>query len=68
MIDPKMKTLGMKDMHPAQVEALIDFVATSLNLAHLTNDQDMMDETEAAADELIRMFGGNGIKVTVDAY
>ncbi len=68
MIDPKMKTLGMKDMHPAQVEALIDFVATSLNLAHLTNDQDMMDETEAAADELIRMFGGNGIRVTVDAY
>jgi len=68
MIDPKMKTLGMKDMHPAQVEALIDFVATSLNLAHLTNDQDMMDETEAAADELIRMFGGNGIKITVDAY
>tara|TARA_R100000935_G_scaffold27013_1_gene47110 strand:+ start:32 stop:238 length:207 start_codon:yes stop_codon:yes gene_type:complete len=68
MIDPKMKTLGMKDMHPAQVEALIDFVATSLNLAHLTNDQDMMDETEAAADELIRMFGGNGIKVTVEAY
>ena len=68
MIDPKMKTLGMKDMHPAQVEALIDFVATSLNLAHLTNDQDMMDETEAAADELIRMLGGNGIKITVDAY
>jgi len=68
MIDPKMKTLGMKDMHPAQVEALIDFVATSLNPAHLTNDQDMMDETEAAADELIRMFGGNGIKITVDAY
>jgi|TARA_R110000796_G_scaffold245206_1_gene369297 hypothetical protein len=68
MIDPKMKSLGFKQMHPMQVEVLMDFIATTLNLAALTNDQDVIDETEATADEIVRLFGGNGIKLTIESY
>tara|TARA_R110002110_G_C13096154_1_gene685354 strand:- start:425 stop:583 length:159 start_codon:yes stop_codon:yes gene_type:complete len=51
-----------------QVEALLGFVGVSLNLAALTNDKEILEETEAEADELIRLFGGNGIKLTVNSY
>jgi|TARA_R110002124_G_scaffold277924_1_gene449590 hypothetical protein len=68
MIDPKMKSLGFKQMHPMQVEVLMDFIATTLNLAALTNDQDVIDETEATANEIVRLFGGNGIKLTIESY
>ena len=68
MIDPKMESLGFKQMHPMQVEAFMDFIATTLNLAALTNDRDVLEETEAAADEIVRLFGGNGIKLTVSTY
>jgi hypothetical protein len=68
MIDPKMKSLGFKQMHPMQVEVLMDFIATTLNLAALTNDQDVINETEATADEIVRLFGGNGIKLTIESY
>ena len=68
MIDPKMESLGFKQMHPMQVEALMDFIGTTLNLATLTNDRNELEETEAAADEIVRLFGGNGIKLTVSTY
>jgi len=68
MIDPKMKSLGFKQMHPMQVDALMDFIGTTINLAALTNDGDVLAETEAAADEIVRLFGGNGIKLTIESY
>ena len=66
MIDPNMKSLGLKDMHPVQVEALMEFVGMALNLAALTDDQEIVDETESAADELVRLLGGNGVTVVVE--
>ncbi len=67
MIDPNIgKTLGLKQMHPVQVETLMEFVGVAINLATLTNDKDVIEETEAFADELIRMFGGNGVRVVID--
>jgi|TARA_R110002020_G_scaffold31822_1_gene98699 hypothetical protein len=68
MIDDDMPTLGIKDMHPMQVHALMDFVGEALNLAALTNDEDVLREVESSADELIRLLGGNGVKVTVESY
>jgi hypothetical protein len=55
-------------MHPMQVHALMDFVGEALNLAALTNDEDVLREVESSADELIRLLGGNGVKVTVESY
>lgn len=67
MIDPNIgKTLGLKQMHPVQVETLMEFVGVAINLATLTNDKEVIEETEAFADELIRMFGGNGVRVVID--
>ena len=68
MIEPDLKTLSLRQMHPMQVEALLEFVGMSLNLSALTNDTDIIRETEAEADELIRLFGGNGIKLTIRSY
>ena len=68
MIDPNIgPTLGLKDMHPMQVEALMEFIGITLNLASLTNDMEVVEETEAFADELVKLFGGNGIKVNIEA-
>lgn len=67
MIDPNIgPTLGLKDMHPMQVEALMEFIGITLNLASLTNDMEVVAETEAFADELIKLFGGNGVKVNIE--
>lgn len=69
MIDPENlgPTLGLKEMHPMQIEALMEFVGVTLNLASLTNDHEVLAETEAFADELVKLFGGNGVRVTIEA-
>ena len=46
----------------------MDFVGEALNLAALTDDEEILKEVESSADELVRLFGGNGVKVTVEAY
>lgn len=67
MFEKEFKSLGLKEMHPMQVESLMEFIGVALNLAALTNDDDVIKETEAFADELIKLFGGNGIKLTIEA-
>tara|TARA_R100000908_G_scaffold62765_1_gene42382 strand:+ start:490 stop:699 length:210 start_codon:yes stop_codon:yes gene_type:complete len=66
MIEKNFKSLGLRQMHPMQVESLMEFIGVTLNLATLTNDQEVIDDTEALADELVKMFGGNGIKLTIE--
>ena len=58
-----LKALGFKNMHQAQVEALLMFVQDSLSLAAMTEDKDILADVEQSADELIRLFGGNGISL-----
>jgi len=53
-------------MHPVQVEALMDFVGMALNLSAISGDDEIIQETETIADELVRLFGGSGIKVTIE--
>lgn len=67
MFEKEFKSLGLRQMHPMQVESLMEFIGVALNLATLTNDDDVIKETEAFADELIKLFGGNGIKLTIEA-
>ncbi len=66
MIEPDMKTLGLRDMHPMQVESLMDFVGWAIDLAALVGDEDLLKETEGSADELVRMFGGKGVRIEIE--
>jgi hypothetical protein len=72
MIDPNMKTLGIKDMHPAQVEALMDFIGTTIELAAELDSWDPHKENavtwavEEEADQLVRLFGGEGVKIEIE--
>ena len=58
-----IKAMGFKQMHHAQVEAMLIFVQDALNLAAMTEDPDILADVEQSADELIRLFGGNGISL-----
>ena len=62
----KMQTLGLKDMHPVQVKALMEFIGTTIELATRTNDRIIMDDVEAMSDELVKLFGGVGVRVELD--
>ena len=58
-----IKAMGFKQMHQAQVEALLMFVQDALNLAAMTEDKEILADVEQSADELVRMFGGNGVSL-----
>ena len=67
MIDPNIgKTLGLRDMHAMQVMNLMEFIELAIELAALTGDRDIVKETEAAADDLVRLFGGNGVRIEIE--
>jgi C4-type Zn-finger protein len=70
MIDIKnIKTLGLREMHPLQVEGLLEFVRDALNLAALTKDDEIVREVQDTAHELLRLFGGQGVTVSYeDSY
>ena len=52
-------------MHPMQVKALTSLMGVALELAVQIDDQELLDNVEADCNELLQLFGGNGIKVTV---
>ena len=60
------KSLGFKDMHPMQVEALMELIGIALNLASMSEDNDILDDTTAYCDELVKLFGGNGVRLSVE--
>ena len=61
-----IKTVGLKDMHPMQVRLLMEMLGMTLNLAAMTRDADILEETEACCDELIKLFGGVGVSMTIE--
>ena len=62
-----LKSIGLRDMHPMQIEALKSLIGVTLELAVKIDDQELIDNVEADCDELLQLFGGNGIKVTVES-
>ena len=62
-----IKALGFKQMHQMQIDSLLDFVATTINLAASIGDEEILEEIEAQSDERIKMFGGNGRLVTLES-
>ena len=64
----KIKTLGFKKMHPMEVDALVDLINRALNLACMTGDEEIIQEIEQSSDEVIHLFGGNGVSVKIDVH
>ncbi len=60
------KSMGFKDMHPMQVEALMELIGIALNLASLSEDNEILEDTTAYCDELVKLFGGNGVRLSVE--
>lgn len=50
-----------------QIEALTSLIGVTLELAVKFDDQELLDNVEADCDELVQLFGGNGIKVIVES-
>ena len=68
MIDPKLKTLGFKQMHKIQIHAMHEMVSTALTLAAMTEEDEILEEVEAQCDEFVRLFGGVGVSVKVETH
>jgi hypothetical protein len=60
--DAKIKTLGFKDMHEDQVEALLQVINMALALA-ANEDDEVFEEMHQAAEDAVILFGGEGIEV-----
>ena len=60
------RCINLRDMHPMQAYALHDFVGWAIDLAALVGDEDLLKETEGSADELVRMFGGKGVRMEIE--
>ena len=61
----KMKTVGLKDMHPVQVEALMELISMTINLASQTKDVEILEDVEAYCDEMVKLFGGIGVRLDI---
>ena len=68
MIDPKLKTLGFKQMHPMQVESVHELVSTVLSLAAMVEDDEIFEDVETQCDEFVRLFGGVGVSVNFEPH
>lgn len=62
----QIKSVGLRDMHPMQVKALMDLIGMTINLATSTEDMEIIEDVEAYCDELVKLFGGNGVKLTIE--
>jgi hypothetical protein len=62
----KFVSVGLKDMHPMQRNALMELVSTAVNLAAQVEDQEILRDVEEQVDELVKLFGGLGVRVEQD--
>ena len=63
-----LKSIGLKDMHPMQIEALMELIGTTLKLAANTKDLNLLTSVESDCDELVKLFGGVGVSVEVEEH
>ena len=65
--DEYLKTLGFKDMHPEQVEALMLLIHSFLSLADGYENEDIFEQAKEIAEDAVILFGGHGIEVHYEA-
>ena len=61
-----IKSVGLKDMHHLQVQGLMDSIGMTLKIAAQTKDLELLQEVESECDELVKLFGGAGVSVTIE--
>ena len=64
----KFKSLGLNQMHPMQVHALMDVINLSIQLASMLDDDNILEEVEDKANDLVQLLGGGGVKVEVSTF
>jgi hypothetical protein len=62
-LDENIQTVGFKDMHPEQLDALILMVHAFLSLADGYENEDVFEQAREIAEDVVLLFGGNGIEV-----
>ena len=60
-----IQVVGFKDMHPMQVQALMELVKFAIETAAQSSEQSQVKNAEHLCDEMVRLFGGNGVSVTI---
>jgi hypothetical protein len=65
--DEYLKTIGFKDMHPEQVEALMLLIHSFLSLADGYENEDIFEQAKEIAEDAVILFGGHGIEVQYEA-
>ena len=65
--DEYLKTIGFKDMHPEQVEALMLMIHSFLSLADGYENEDIFEQAKEIAEDAVIIFGGHGIEVQYEA-
>ena len=59
------KSVSLRDMHKMQVESLMELVGFTLQISAQSNDPVLVRKAEDICDEMVRLFGGNGVNVTI---
>tara|TARA_R100001086_G_scaffold249818_1_gene191133 strand:- start:1971 stop:2207 length:237 start_codon:yes stop_codon:yes gene_type:complete len=57
------KISKLSDMHPMQIDALMNFIGVSLAVAAALEDESAIEAVKESADDLIQLLGGNGINI-----
>jgi|TARA_R110000796_G_C14538424_1_gene432648 hypothetical protein len=65
--ESKIKTLGFKDMHEEQAQALLNLVDAALSLAAATECDTVFNQMHEIAEDTVILFGGTGIDVEFKA-
>lgn len=62
-LDENIQTVGFKDMHQEQLDALILMVHAFLSLADGYENEDVFEQAKEIAEDVVLLFGGSGIEV-----
>ena len=65
MMEEKIDTVGFKQMHPMQVQALLKVVERTMRLAVCSDDDDIIEDVTEHVNDMSQSFGGLGVKVDV---
>jgi hypothetical protein len=65
--DENIKALGFKDMHEEQIKSFLCVIDLLLTAAGATGDEELFNSALDAADDIVVLFGGNGVKVEYTA-
>ena len=62
-MEEEFETVGIKEMHPLQVKALMEFIGLSLSIAAANKNPHALEDVKDSADDLIHLLGGAGLRV-----